>query len=106
MHWKGPTARGLTRRRPSTAELGTVSAASTQELQSRGDERGGRKTQEKIMAGHYAYLMKTTKPHNRSKNSTKCKDKKHDKNAAGPSIITTQKCDHEEILAAAGGTVH
>lgn len=58
------------------------------------------------MVGYYAYLMKTTKPHNRSKNSTKCKDKKHDKNAAGPSVITAQKCDHEEILAAAGGTVY
>lgn len=40
----------------------------------------------------------------RSKNSTKCKHKKHDKNAAGPSVITAEKCDQEEILAAAGGT--
>lgn len=58
------------------------------------------------MAGHYAYLMKTAKPHDRSKNSTKCKDKKHDKSAAGPSIINSPKCDKEEILAAAGGTVY
>lgn len=88
---------GRPRRGPSTA-------TSTRELQSQGNKRGGGNTQEKNNGWKLCIPDENYKATDRSKNSTKCKHKKHDKNAAGPSVITAEKCDQEGILAAAGGT--
>lgn len=57
------------------------------------------------MVGRYAYLMKTTKPHNRSKTQRNVRTRNMTKRSR-TSVIAAQKCEQEEISAAAGGTVY